>query len=362
MNEEIKDIRNNEEDEISLKELVQKVKAYWHYLLGKWWIILLFGLLGGAIGLAKSLMTKPTYTAHLSFAVIEKSSGSSGLAALASSFGVSGMGGGDNVFSGDNLLEIIQSRHAIEQTLLTPVNFNGKKENLVEAYIQFSELRKKWLEGQNQALRTLNYPIGQKRETFSRTQDSVLYAIYNSIVKPQALSVARKDKKLSVVNADFTSKDEIFSKLFLETLMAETYQFYRDTKTSQSRANIATMQASADSIKQLYESSLYKGASYSQVNINPALQLAAVPGIKQQNNAQLYGTVYAEVLKNLETLKLDLARETPLVQIIDMPRFPLKMERLGKAKGIVEGGLIGGALIVVYLLGCMYFKNAWKEN
>ena len=362
MNDEIKNTAQPDEDEISLKELLQKAKTSWSYLLSKWWLILIFGLLGGAIGLAKSLLTKPKYTAHLSFAVIEKSSGTSGLAALASSFGVSGMSGsGDNVFSGDNLLEIIQSRHAIEQTLLTPVDFKGKKENLVEAYIQFNELRDKWQKGKNPALRQLSYPVGQKREMFSRMQDSVLFTIYNSIIQTQALSVARKDKKLSVVNLDFTSKDELFSKLFEETLMNETYQFYRDTRTSQSRANIATMQASADSIKQLYISALYKGASYSQVNINPALQLAAVPGIKQQNNAQLYATVYAEVLKNLETLKLDLARETPIVQMIDMPRLPLKIERFGKAKGIVEGGFIGGVLIVLYLLGSLYFKNALKE-
>jgi len=363
MNDEIDTIAARDEDEISLKELLQKAKTWWHYLLSKWWLILLFGLLGGAIGLAKALLTKPKYTAHLSFAIIEKTSGTSGLADLASSFGVSGLGGGgDNVFSGDNLLEIIQSRHAIEQTLLTPVDFNGKHENLVEAYIQFNDLRKVWQKSKNLALRQIRYPVGQKRESFSRLQDSILYTIYDGLIKSQALSVARKDKKLSVVNADFTSKNELFSKLFLETLMSETYQFYRDTKTSQSRANIATMQVSADSVKHLYESALYKGASYSQVNINPALQLAAVPGIKQQNNAQLYATVYAEILKNLETLKLDLARETPLVQMIDTPRLPLKKERFGKAKGIVMGGLIGGVLIVVYLLGGLYLKNALKED
>jgi LPS O-antigen subunit length determinant protein (WzzB/FepE family) len=63
------------------------------------------------------------------------------------------------------------------------------------------------------------------------------------------------------------------------------------------------------------------------------------------------------VLKNLETLKLDMARETPLVQMIDEPRMPLKKDRLGKAKGIILGGLIGGLLIVFYLLGGLYFNE-----
>jgi len=351
-------------DEISLKELIQKAKEGWQYLLSKWIIILVFGLGGVVIGLVVSLMTKPKYTAHLSFALVEKSAGGGGLADLASSFGLSAMlGGGSNgAFSGDNLLEIMQSPHTIEQTLLTPVIYQGKKQNLVEAYIQFNELREKWVKNEkNKELQTLSYPIGQKRETFTRTQDSVMNSIYDKIIKSNALTIARKDKKLSFVNVNFTSKDEVFSKLFVENLMAETYKFYRETKTAQSRANINMMQAKADSIRHLYEASLYRSAGYSQVNINQALQFAAVPKIKQENNAQLYATVYTEVLKNLETLKLDLARETPIVQIIDTPRFPLDKERLGKGKAMALGGVLGGFLIVFYLLGAMYLKEALEE-
>jgi len=350
-------------DEISLKELIVKVKEWWQYLLTKWLIILAFGLGGAVIGLVVSLLTPPKYTAKLSFALVEKSSGGGGLADLASSFGLSSMlgGGSSGAFSGDNLLEIMQSPHTIEQTLLSPIVYNGKKQNLVEVYIQFNELRKGWEKSANPELKALTFPVGQTRETFTRTQDSVMSGIYDKLIKSNALSIARKDKKLSFVNVGFTSKDEVFSKLFEEKLMEVTYGFYKETRTAQSRANINMMQAKADSIKKLYESSLYKSAGYSQVNINQALAFAAVPKQKQEYNSQLYATVYTEVLKNLETLKLDLARETPIVQIIDTPRFPLEKDRLGKAKAMATGGVLGGFLIMFYLLGAMFLKNALKE-
>jgi len=350
-------------DEISLKELIVKAKEWWQYLLTKWLIILAFGLGGAVIGLVVSLLTPPKYTAKLSFALVEKSSGGGGLADLASSFGLSSMlgGGSSGAFSGDNLLEIMQSPHTIEQTLLSPIVYNGKKQNLVEVYIQFNELRKGWEKSANPELKALTFPVGQTRETFTRTQDSVMSGIYDKLIKSNALSIARKDKKLSFVNVGFTSKDEVFSKLFEEKLMEVTYGFYKETRTAQSRANINMMQAKADSIKKLYESSLYKSAGYSQVNINQALAFAAVPKQKQEYNSQLYATVYTEVLKNLETLKLDLARETPIVQIIDTPRFPLEKDRLGKAKAMATGGVLGGFLIMFYLLGAMFLKNALKE-
>jgi hypothetical protein len=349
--------------EISITEIIEIVKTYWSYLLSKWLIICIFGFGGAAIGLVASFLVKPKYTAHLSFALVEKTGGGGGLADLASSFGFSGLSGSTGAFSGDNLLEIIKSRYAIEQTLLTPVTYKGKQRNLVEVYIEFNKLREDWLKNfKNKELQILTYPLGQKRESFSRTQDSVLFTIYEGIVKSNSLSVVRKDKKISIVNIDFVSKNEVFSKLFLEELMNQTYQFYKQTKTSQSRANINKMQHTADSIKSLYEGALYKGAGFSQANINTALQFAAVPRIKQENNAQLYGAVYAEVLKNLETLKLDMARETPIVQMIDTPRFPLLKDKLGRVKGIVLGGFLGGFLVLIYLLGALYVKDLINEN
>lgn len=343
--------------EILLTKSSEVIKKSWKHLLSKWVVIVIFGLSGSAIGLVMSLTSKPDYTAHLTFALIENTGGSSGLAALASSFGFGGLGASDGAFSGDNLLEILKSRYAISHTLLAPIQYKEKQTNLVEAYIESNKLRKSWQKSKNKELRTLSYPLGQKRETFTRTQDSVLNVFYRGIVETGALTVAKKDKKTGIVNVDFTSKDEVFSKLFVEKLMSVTYKFYKDTRTAQSKANIDMMEITADSIKRLYESSLFKSASYSQLNINTAIQTAAVPRIKQENNAQLYATVYAEVLKNLETLKLDLARQTPLVQIIDTPILPLEKDRLGKAKGMVIGGLIGGFLIVIYLLSALYLGS-----
>jgi len=348
--------------EVILTKSVKVLKKSWKYLLSKWVTIMIFGLGGSAIGFVVSLLTKPDYKAHLTFALIENSGGSSGLAALASSFGFGGLSSSDDAFSGDNLLEILKSRYAIEHTLLAPVFYKEKNMNLVEVYIHANDLKDTWEKAKNKELRTLTFPVGQNRKSFTRTQDSVLFVFYRGIVEAGALTVVKKDKKTGIVNVDFTSKDELFSKLFVEKLMTVTYKFYKDTRTAQSKANIDMMEVTADSIKRLYESALTKGASYSQLNINAAIQTAAVPRIKQENNAQLYATVYAEVLKNLETLKLDLARQTPLVQIIDTPILPLEKNRLGKAKGMVIGGLVGGLLIVIYLLISLYLQGIFIKK
>ncbi len=359
---ENKQINTLANDELSLKEIILIIKDWWKYLLSKWIFILVFGLSGAALGVVYSVFKAPKYTAHLSFALIESGGEFSGLADLATSFGVSGLlNGKSGAFSGDNLLEIIVSRRAVEQTLLVPVDYKGQEKTLIDVFIEFNQLKKKWKNNKKvPELKNISFPVGQPRETFTRLQDSVLNLVYKAVSSPKVMSVVRKNKKISIVTVDFTSTNEVFSKIFVENLMDQTYTFYSSTRTSQSRANIEMMQHTADSIKNLYETALYNSAGISRLNVNQALTYASVPRIKHENNAQLYGAVYAEVLKNLETLKLDLARKTPLVQIIDTPRYPLYKTRFGKLKGLIFGGVIGGIIAVGYLLSKLYLKNVLK--
>jgi uncharacterized protein involved in exopolysaccharide biosynthesis len=77
-------------DEITLKELLEKAKEWYSYLLSQWKIIVLAGVVGAALGLGYSISKKPIYTATLSLALEDEKSGSGGLGGalgLASSLG-----------------------------------------------------------------------------------------------------------------------------------------------------------------------------------------------------------------------------------------------------------------------------------
>ena len=63
------DNNNIAEDEISLKELILKIKDWYRFLLTKWIIIVAAGIIGGAIGVGYAFTQKATYTASLSFAL-----------------------------------------------------------------------------------------------------------------------------------------------------------------------------------------------------------------------------------------------------------------------------------------------------
>ena len=98
---------NIDNDEISLKELVIKIKEWVAFLKSKWKLIFIAGIIGASIGLTIALFEKPTYKAVLTFAMEEDKGGGggglSGALGLASSFGIDlGGAGGGGAFAASN--------------------------------------------------------------------------------------------------------------------------------------------------------------------------------------------------------------------------------------------------------------------
>ncbi len=340
-------------DEISLKELVQKAAEWFAYFKSKWKIIFLAGILGGILGLGYSFIKKTIYTAKLSFVLEEKSAGGGGLSSIAAQFGLGGIGGGDGgVFSSGNMIELLKSRFLIEKTLLSSVNINGKSDLLINRYIYFNKLDQKWAKKIN--LVGLKFTTAD-RSHFTLQQDSILGEISASLIKNN-VAIAQQDKKLSIINISVNSTDEIFAKIFSEKLIETVTDFYIETKTKKSRGNVILLQNRADSVQRELNTALYGRAQFGDQNMGLIRQQAAVPKLKQEMKVQMLGTLYGELVKNLEFAKLTLMREEPLVQIIDQPILPLPKERLGKLKAIIMGALLLGFFSLLALLG----KKVWQ--
>lgn len=335
-------------DEISLKELIQKAGEWFAFFKSKWKIIFLSCILGSLLGLGYSYIKKPIYTAKLSFALEEKGNMSgSGLASVAAQFGLGGIGSGDGgVFSGGNMIELLKSRFLIEKTLLSTVTINGKPDILLNRYIQFNKLDQKWAKKKN--LAGLKF-INADRTKFTLLQDSVLGVISASLIKNN-VAIAQQDKKLSIININVSSTDEIFAKVFSEKLIETVTDFYIETKTKKSRGNVLLLQNRADSVQRELNAALYGRAQFGDQNMGLIRQQAAVPKLKQEMRVQMLGTLYGELVKNLEFAKLTLMREEPLVQIIDQPILPLPKEYLSKFIAIFFGSILFGFLALFVLV------------
>jgi uncharacterized protein involved in exopolysaccharide biosynthesis len=343
-------------DEITLKELLEKAKEWYSYLLSQWKIIVMAGVVGAALGLAYSISKKPIYTATLSFALEdEKAGGMSGALGLASSLGFDLGGSAGGMFTGGNLTELFKSRSMVEQTLMQPVLAGKDTISLAEMYIRTQEWRDKWQE--KPKLKTIQFPPLTKRKYFTRVHDSIMGKMYEDLSK-NSLTVAQKDKKISIISIDVKSENEAFAKAFSETLAKQVSDFYVDTKSKKARMNMAILQHQTDSIRGELNGAI-TGVAVANDNtfmLNPALNVNRAPSAKRQVDVQANTAILTELVKQTELAKVTLRKETPLIQVIDRPILPLPKERLGKAKGILIGGFISGFLIVCFLIGRRVLK------
>lgn len=340
-------------DEISLKELIEKAKEWYVYLLSQWKIIVLAGIAGAALGLTYSFIKKPIYTATLTFALEDdKGSGGGGLGSalgLASSFGIDLGGGGGSIFTGSNLTELFKSRTMVEQTLLTPVTVSGKVISLAEMYIQDNEWRDKW--NDEPKFKNIQFLPNTKRKYFTRAHDSILGVIYQNLSKG-SLSVVQKDKKISIISMDVASTNELFSFYFCQALAKQVGTFYVETKSKKARMNMEILQRQTDSIRAELNGAI-TGVAVANDNtfmLNPALNVRRTPSARRQVDVQANTAILTELVKQAELAKVTLRKETPLIQVIDRPILPLPKERFGKAKGLVMGGFLAGFLTVLGLI------------
>ena len=338
-------------DEISLRELIEKGKEWYAYLLSQWKIIVLAGIIGACLGLAYSFIKKPIYTATLSFALEDEKGGGGlgGALGLASSFGIDLGGGGGSIFTGSNLTELFKSRAMVEQTLLSPVVVDGKTISLAEMYIQNKEWRDEW--NDKPKLASIQFLPDTKRKYFTRVHDSILGVMYQDLSKT-GLSVGQKDKKISIITIDVNSTNELFSKYFTEALVKEVSDFYVTTKSKKARMNMDILERQTDSIRRELNGAI-TGVAVANDNtfgLNPAMNVRRAPSVRRQVDVQANTAILTELVKQTELAKVTVRKETPLIQVIDQPILPLKKEKFGKAKGIVLGGVLAGFLIVMVLI------------
>ena len=335
-------------DEISLKELIQKIQEWVAYLKTQWKLIIGIAALGGIIGFVYASFQKSTYLATTTFVLEEdKGGGMGGAMGLASSFGFDLGGGGGGLFTSSNIIELMKSRLVVEKTLLNPVQILGKEISLADYYIQINELKSK-----------VNFPVNAVRTRFSLEQDSILYGISAGLTKNN-LVIAQKDKKSSIISLTVKTENELFSKLFCEQLLKETSDFYIETKSKKSRLNVDILQRQADSIRAELNGAItgVAAANDNVYNLNPAYNVKKTPGTRRQVDVQANTAILTELVAQLELSKVSLRKETPLVQLIDRPILPLEVEKLGRLKSLVLGGFLAGFLTVVYLVFGQWFKR-----
>lgn len=344
--EQSKEGNVNTADGISVNGLSSKLQSHFRYLKTKWKVLLIYFLIGASIGLAFAFYKKTHYTATITF-TMDDVSGTSSISGLASQLGLTLNSDKQSIFQGYNIIAFFQSRLMVQKTLLTKVPFKNDSDLLVNRYIEFNHYHKKWDNDPN--LRNLTFVAGQP---LTRTQDSVLSVFYKDIFYKE-LDVERVDKRLTILSLTYTSEDELFAKDFCEQLAKNVIEFYTKNRVGKIVRSVNLLQHQTDSVRELLKHSMVNVASSVDAvpNANPQRRILNVSSQNKTIDVEIAKAALMQLAQNLQTAKISLYQETPLIDFIDRPILPLEETKPSKIKGIAAGGVLGliiGACIVTF--------------
>ncbi|HET7643642.1 MAG TPA: Wzz/FepE/Etk N-terminal domain-containing protein [Nitrososphaeraceae archaeon] len=347
-----KNVHSISDPEIQTFPAIIMLNSFLKMILKKWWLFIIVMLFAGIGGIFYASIHKIEYKSRLTFALDDQGSSAGGFMNIASQLGLS-IDGGKDIFTGDNIIEIMKSRRMIEKVLLSVDTFNNKPYTFIEYYLKESAKPKRYAEMK------IHFPVGQLKSTLSYQQDSLLYETYKIFLNN---IVAQKvDRKLSIYEVSVTNPDEKFTKDFTDKIVAETNNFYIEIRTKKAKETLVILEKRVAAMKGNLSSSIADKATIQDINTNPAFTEAQVPVQKQQANIQVYGAVYEEMFKNLEVARLQYLNQIPLMQIIDAADYPMQKIKISKLKTGITWILISG-LIVVFIFWILWIINYNKET
>ncbi len=342
----------NNNEEINLKELFLLLKDWINYVWSFKWRIFAVGIIFGSLGFAfAKFISKPTYTASISFTLEQKNGSGSALGGLASSLGLGDLptGSTSGMFGGENVLYLMKSNRIIHQSLKeTQIDLKG--DHLLNAYIKNNF--KKQLKEKKVKL----FPKEIDSVVFNREQDSLLLAITKNIRESQIIA-ERLDKKTTIINLDVKDVNEQWAYLFSKALVKNSIELYLEIKIGKLLRTEKELTEKRDSIRGLLDGSITTLAFETDLNSHTPLMRYKTNQVKKQIDVEVLKSMYANVIQNLEVTKIQRAQEEPIIEIIDEPILPLAVNELGLAKSSLL--LFAGSIIfyILYILLQKYIKS-----
>tara|TARA_X000001036_G_scaffold81789_1_gene73598 strand:+ start:3126 stop:4196 length:1071 start_codon:yes stop_codon:yes gene_type:complete len=344
-----------DEERISFRDFIDKVKGLIHYLLLHWKKIVLGSLIIAFLRISYEIFRDPIYTAETTF-IIEVGEGDmSQLGSLASVVGINlnGISDDSQLFDTDHIVELYKSYKMLKLAFLSRAG-DAESERLITRFARGKKLLKRW--HRDDELENFSFEIAET--DMGVKHDSLLIEVIDDFKKEQ-LIIAKPNRRLMILSVKVEDDDALFAEKFNTVLVKIVNQFYESTSTKKTGENLKILQSQADSTRIILDHLLDQLATISELqpNPNPLYYTNQVPFQKLQIDIEASAAVYEEIVKNLEMAKITHRNKKPLIQIIDEPVRPLQIDKSKPLKMIIISSLIGGlSMLLFFILNYMWKK------
>ncbi len=347
---------------ISILDVQQRIKELWQFGLKNIKKLIIAGLAGLFLGIGFAFIKKPAYTGFLSFLLNENESMSISLSSIAGLAGFGGNVGGGPV-NEDKLMFLASSRQIIGSALLARTDNKTNADRFIETYNMLKSFKK------DTALENFVVFEHFHLDSLNYAENKIIDRLIKFIDDAKLLNIDSKKKSgglvsqnTGIVTIEFVSKNEDLSKLFVESIYANINTHFINKTIQRHVRNYNMIKHRADSLLGILSEKEHSGAQFVDENLNISKMVARVKVERTKRDLEMLYLMYGEVLKNLEIAKFSLENQTPLLQVVDSPTYPLKERRASKIIFGLLGGIVAGIGCFLFLLIRHYLRNDSLTN
>lgn len=348
-----------QDDEITLKELIEKILEFWRELWNNKFLIILFTIPFIAYFGYKAKTTEITYKAPLTYTLSDGGGGGGGLAGILGSFGL-GKGGKVNM---DRIIELSKSRNIMQKVMFTKVpldTLGGKNDYIANHLITLYELDKAWAKS-NPVLEGFRF-THDSIANFNANEYKVLKMVHGKIVggvnikNPIFSNGFNEDTGIMTITSN--TVDEELSIIISNKVYEELKNYYILSNVKGSKNTFEFVQAKTDSIMTRLEDKQYQLARFNDSHRNLSdPDLIVQRKLLEMEIAKL-SAMYGEATKNSEIADFSLEAGVPDINIIDEPLPPLDPIAESFLIALIKGGLLGGLLAAGFVIARKIVKDA----
>lgn len=344
-----------DDEEIHLGPLWTGIKQSFRFLLRKWYILLIWLLVFGGLGLAYAWWYGTKYISTASFA-IQGQSASSGLLSsslsIANSLGLQGsVGKGTGGFDNKFFANLIQSRRIVKESLMLEGVMNGKKDLMANHYVELYKWRTGGLtrKGWNSSPVLKDFKFTPKRlDELSRLEDSVLNVIYQNIVDNNL--TMEYDESSPFNTATFVTRNYDYSMTMLKLMVDKSAKYFIEDVYELNRKNLGIADTRVDSLGRALKALDYRVASLQDYTNNLIRQKGTVGVTAAARDRDLLNQQYSAAVNNVELAKVTILTTAPILQVIDDPVFSTEASFVSKITSFIVGAIIGIFLGSIFTL------------
>lgn len=348
-----------EEDEISLKDLILKIQEYFWVVLRKWWLVALITIPIVLYHFYQAHTTPVVYSATLTFMLNEDEGG--GMGGLSAILGQFGFGGGSKgKYNVKKLLELSKTRRIVQSVLFEKVNLNDKYDFLANHIILEYDYHSNWEE--QETLKGFLFRH-DSIAAFTRIENMILKMLHGQVISTEkGLMSTSIDNDSGIMSLSTKTTSEQLSIILSELIYEKLSSFYIDKTIERQKATFELFKSKTDSIQQALNSTQYQLLRFQDTHRNLTLKQYESEQFRLQREVQKLILSYGEAYKNLEVADFSLKSATPFVQVIDYPIPPIRGKGSSKLVAIIKGGIIGVILGITIVLGLYIFQQIMNEE